>query len=168
MVCLQKNLLDETCSFQNTRVFGKRYREIVRGWEASVRGGGTNDRRFVHFWICSYLCLLTADQNKLVWICAEHVLCCHSQGTCCGHSRTRTGRPLRTCVRYLVDFWTVEARDTRSFLCTFLIVVYCTVCFLLIVTCTRINVLHFTTMVSRKPHNQYHDARSRKYNEGRS
>ncbi|KAJ7919057.1 hypothetical protein B0H13DRAFT_1990197 [Mycena leptocephala] len=26
-------------------VFGKRYREIVRGWEASVRGGGTNDRR---------------------------------------------------------------------------------------------------------------------------
>lgn len=27
------------------RVFGKRYREVVRGWEASVRGGGTNDRR---------------------------------------------------------------------------------------------------------------------------
>ncbi|KAJ7655189.1 hypothetical protein DFH06DRAFT_1092356 [Mycena polygramma] len=26
-------------------VFGKRYREVVRGWEASVRGGGTNDRR---------------------------------------------------------------------------------------------------------------------------
>jgi hypothetical protein len=27
------------------RVFGKRYREVVRGWEASVRSGGTNDRR---------------------------------------------------------------------------------------------------------------------------
>ncbi|KAF7792459.1 hypothetical protein EIP86_003497 [Pleurotus ostreatoroseus] len=26
-------------------VFGKRYREIVRGWEASVRAGGANDRR---------------------------------------------------------------------------------------------------------------------------
>jgi 8-oxo-dGTP pyrophosphatase MutT (NUDIX family) len=26
-------------------VFGKRYREVVRGWEASVRADGTNDRR---------------------------------------------------------------------------------------------------------------------------
>jgi hypothetical protein len=26
-------------------VFGKRYREVVRGWEVSVRSGGTNDRR---------------------------------------------------------------------------------------------------------------------------
>ncbi|KAI0318987.1 hypothetical protein OF83DRAFT_1112859 [Amylostereum chailletii] len=26
-------------------VFGKRYREVIRGWEASVRAGGTNDRR---------------------------------------------------------------------------------------------------------------------------
>ncbi|KAH7924016.1 hypothetical protein BV22DRAFT_1067642 [Leucogyrophana mollusca] len=26
-------------------VFGKRYREVVRGWEASMRGGGSNDRR---------------------------------------------------------------------------------------------------------------------------
>lgn len=26
-------------------VFGKRYREVVRGWEGSVRAGGTNDRR---------------------------------------------------------------------------------------------------------------------------
>jgi hypothetical protein len=26
-------------------VFGKRYREVVRGWEASVRDGGSNDRR---------------------------------------------------------------------------------------------------------------------------
>ncbi|TCD61148.1 hypothetical protein EIP91_008842 [Steccherinum ochraceum] len=26
-------------------VFGKRYREVVRGWEASIRAGGTNDRR---------------------------------------------------------------------------------------------------------------------------
>ncbi|EKM60761.1 uncharacterized protein PHACADRAFT_84773, partial [Phanerochaete carnosa HHB-10118-sp] len=26
-------------------VFGKRYREVVRGWEASVQAGGTNDRR---------------------------------------------------------------------------------------------------------------------------
>ncbi|KAG6817621.1 hypothetical protein H0H87_006249 [Tephrocybe sp. NHM501043] len=27
-------------------VFGKRYRSVVRGWEASVRSGGTNDRRY--------------------------------------------------------------------------------------------------------------------------
>ncbi|KAG6866870.1 hypothetical protein C0991_008806 [Blastosporella zonata] len=27
------------------RVFGKRYRSVVRGWEASVRSGSTNDRR---------------------------------------------------------------------------------------------------------------------------
>jgi hypothetical protein len=26
-------------------VFGRRYREVVRGWEASMRSGGTNDRR---------------------------------------------------------------------------------------------------------------------------
>ncbi|KAF9535476.1 hypothetical protein CPB83DRAFT_912535 [Crepidotus variabilis] len=26
-------------------VFGKRYREVIRGWEASVRGGSANDRR---------------------------------------------------------------------------------------------------------------------------
>ncbi|RDB28724.1 Uncharacterized protein C14C4.10c [Hypsizygus marmoreus] len=26
-------------------VFGKRYRDVVRGWEESVRAGGTNDRR---------------------------------------------------------------------------------------------------------------------------
>jgi hypothetical protein len=26
-------------------IFGKRYREVVSGWEASVRSGGTNDRR---------------------------------------------------------------------------------------------------------------------------
>ncbi|KAI5897928.1 uncharacterized protein SCHCODRAFT_02696554 [Schizophyllum commune H4-8] len=26
-------------------VFGRRYREVVRGWEASVRSGGSNDRR---------------------------------------------------------------------------------------------------------------------------
>ena len=29
------------------RVFGKRYRAVMRGWEASVRAGGTNDRRYV-------------------------------------------------------------------------------------------------------------------------
>ena len=26
-------------------VFGKRYRQVVRGWEASIRAGGSNDRR---------------------------------------------------------------------------------------------------------------------------
>jgi len=26
-------------------VFGKRYRQVIRGWEASLRSGGTNDRR---------------------------------------------------------------------------------------------------------------------------
>lgn len=29
------------------RVFGKRYREVVRGWEASMKKGGSNDRRSV-------------------------------------------------------------------------------------------------------------------------
>ncbi|KAI0961130.1 hypothetical protein AcV7_000314 [Taiwanofungus camphoratus] len=28
-------------------VFGKRYRAVIRGWEASVQAGGTNDRRYV-------------------------------------------------------------------------------------------------------------------------
>ena len=28
-------------------VFGKRYRQVIRGWEASIREGGTNDRRYV-------------------------------------------------------------------------------------------------------------------------
>lgn len=28
-------------------VFGKRYREVIRGWEVSIRAGGTNDRRYV-------------------------------------------------------------------------------------------------------------------------
>lgn len=28
-------------------MFGKRYREVIRGWETSVRAGGTNDRRYV-------------------------------------------------------------------------------------------------------------------------
>lgn len=27
------------------RVFGRRYREVVRGWESSLSAGGTNDRR---------------------------------------------------------------------------------------------------------------------------
>ena len=27
------------------RVFGKRYREVIRGWDASLRAGGANDRR---------------------------------------------------------------------------------------------------------------------------
>lgn len=30
---------------QTNRVFGKRYREVIRGWESSVRAGGVNDRR---------------------------------------------------------------------------------------------------------------------------
>jgi len=30
-------------------VFGKRYRQVIRGWEASIREGGTNDRRYVLF-----------------------------------------------------------------------------------------------------------------------
>ncbi|KAL0950749.1 hypothetical protein HGRIS_007521 [Hohenbuehelia grisea] len=31
----------------SVRVFGKRYRAVVQGWEASVRAGGSNDRRYV-------------------------------------------------------------------------------------------------------------------------
>lgn len=34
-------------------VFGKRYREVVRGWEASVRTSGTNDRRYVSALACT-------------------------------------------------------------------------------------------------------------------
>lgn len=26
-------------------VFGKRYREVIRGWESSMQQGGSNDRR---------------------------------------------------------------------------------------------------------------------------
>lgn len=29
------------------RVFGKRYREVIRGWESSMREGGPNDKRSV-------------------------------------------------------------------------------------------------------------------------
>jgi hypothetical protein len=32
-----------------SRVFGKRYRAVIRGWEASLRAGGVNDRRFVPY-----------------------------------------------------------------------------------------------------------------------
>lgn len=31
--------------FPSFRVFGKRYRQVIRGWEASIRAGGTIDRR---------------------------------------------------------------------------------------------------------------------------
>ncbi|KAG8678181.1 hypothetical protein FRC09_020049 [Ceratobasidium sp. 395] len=36
-------------------VFGKRYRDVVRGWEASVREAGTNDKRRVINWSGSAL-----------------------------------------------------------------------------------------------------------------
>ncbi|KAE9395943.1 hypothetical protein BT96DRAFT_134602 [Gymnopus androsaceus JB14] len=36
-------------------VFGKRYREVVRGWEASIRSGGVNDRRCVLLFLPSSL-----------------------------------------------------------------------------------------------------------------
>jgi hypothetical protein len=29
------------------RVFGKRYREVIREWEASILSGGSNTKRFV-------------------------------------------------------------------------------------------------------------------------
>ena len=38
------------------RVFGKRYRDVVRGWEASVLSGGSNDKRRV-----TYLTLLLRE-----------------------------------------------------------------------------------------------------------
>ena len=28
-------------------MFGKRYREVIRGWDTSLRTGGANDRRYV-------------------------------------------------------------------------------------------------------------------------
>ncbi len=35
------------CLLVARRVFGRRYREVVRGWETSISAGGTNDRRYV-------------------------------------------------------------------------------------------------------------------------
>jgi hypothetical protein len=34
------------------RVFGKRYRQVIRSWEASLRVGGTNDTRSVTVLLC--------------------------------------------------------------------------------------------------------------------
>lgn len=36
------------------RVFGKRYREVIRGWESSMREGGSNDKRSVVSHLESY------------------------------------------------------------------------------------------------------------------
>jgi len=43
-------------------VFGKRYRAVMRGWEASVRAGGTNDRRIN--WTGSALTTFYASVRK--------------------------------------------------------------------------------------------------------
>lgn len=32
-------------------MFGKRYREVIRGWEASVVSGGSNNKRYVVLYI---------------------------------------------------------------------------------------------------------------------
>lgn len=96
----------KTVAYFHCRVFGKRYREVVRGWEASVRGGGTNDRRLV--FACLFVrFVLTRPQNKLVRFCAEYILCCDSQGSCGGYSRPCSRCALRSGFRHLVDIWTV-------------------------------------------------------------
>jgi hypothetical protein len=55
------------------RVFGKRYREVVRGWEVSVVVGGTNDRRYViPLHSCSFIMALTSfDISGLTGV-AQH------------------------------------------------------------------------------------------------
>jgi len=70
--CLFLFLLD-SCgwypfSFFFTRVFGKRYREVIRGWEASLRAGGVNDRRWV--FITSIL-LLSYEFDLHFFLCVN-------------------------------------------------------------------------------------------------
>ena len=36
------------------RVFGKRYRQVIRNWEATLRVSGANDTRYVSKSLCSY------------------------------------------------------------------------------------------------------------------
>lgn len=48
-------------------MFGKRYREVVRGWEASVRAGGVNDRRLVSILLTSRLTPDSSCFNRINW-----------------------------------------------------------------------------------------------------
>ncbi|KAG5654029.1 hypothetical protein H0H81_008045 [Sphagnurus paluster] len=59
-------------------VFGKRYRAVVRGWEASVRAGGTNDRRIN--WSGSALSTFYAAIRKALVI----VIVARALGIICG------------------------------------------------------------------------------------
>ncbi|KAF9498093.1 hypothetical protein BDN71DRAFT_1386480, partial [Pleurotus eryngii] len=56
-------------------IFGRRYREVVRGWEESVRSGGTNDRRHAINWSGSALSTYYAAIRKaLVVVIAARAL----------------------------------------------------------------------------------------------
>jgi predicted RNase H-like nuclease len=87
------------------RVFGKRYREVIRGWEASVREGGTNDRRCAlnPSSISAHATLIDRIQDKLVWVGAQHVLCRDSQGARCCDRRARAWHSVRRVVCGVVD-----------------------------------------------------------------
>jgi hypothetical protein len=50
MMCLpQQNLILITIY---DRVFGKRYRQVIRNWEATLRVSGANDTRYVTMSLC--------------------------------------------------------------------------------------------------------------------
>jgi hypothetical protein len=105
-LCVRAPANDRLCG----RVFGKRYREVVRGWEASVRGGGANDRRYVLLSLPSVRLDPTSImlQNKLVWIRIEHLLRCYSQSVGCSHRGTRTGSVVWSGVCGVVGFQHVK------------------------------------------------------------
>jgi hypothetical protein len=61
------------------RVFGRRYRQVVRGWEASIRGPDRHaDRRYVQLSYTSGLKLM--KQYKLVRRSYGYVLHCRPTG----------------------------------------------------------------------------------------
>jgi hypothetical protein len=101
-------LLEFECSFIIfiNRVFGKRYRQVIRGWEGSVRVGGTNDRRSV----CSpftWASQANVLQNKLVWHGFEYLLCLHPQSSHRRHRCSCSWYLVWSWIRDLVDFWSV-------------------------------------------------------------
>lgn len=86
----------------HSRVFGKRYREIVRGWETSIHEGGSNDRRQALVPPC-FASIDNFTQSQLGWNRAEQFLRCGTQGA---RRRDRSSRyrcPLRPFVRWMVD-----------------------------------------------------------------
>jgi len=58
---------------------------VIRGWEASVRAGGTNDRRYAHSFFHPPSLADRMWQDKLVRLGPQHFLRRHPKGSCCRH-----------------------------------------------------------------------------------